>query len=59
VAGFLDSVSAEMLSHFPSAGWSQKYPDEPAFKPVKTLDKLVAEGKLGVKSGEGFYKHTK
>lgn len=40
-------------------GWHQKYPDEPLFKPVKVLDQLVSEGKLGVKSGEGFYKYTK
>lgn len=53
-----DYVGLDTLQ-FIVKGWSQKYPDEPAFKPVKTLDKLVAEGKLGVKSGEGFYKHTK
>ncbi len=38
-------------------GWKQKYPDNPAFATSPFLDKLVAEGKLGRKSGEGFYKY--
>ncbi|XP_047521515.1 hydroxyacyl-coenzyme A dehydrogenase, mitochondrial-like [Pieris napi] len=40
-------------------GWSKKYPDQPLFRPIPTLNKLVGEGKLGVKSGEGFYKYEK
>ncbi|CAH0720566.1 unnamed protein product, partial [Brenthis ino] len=40
-------------------GWHKKYPEEPLFKPVPLLNKLVSEGKLGVKSGEGFYKYEK
>lgn len=38
-------------------GWSASYPDQPLFRPIGLLDKLVAEGKLGRKSGEGFYKY--
>lgn len=40
-------------------GWHKKFPDQPLFKPIPLLNKLVAEGKLGVKSGEGFYKYDK
>lgn len=38
-------------------GWTAKYPEIELFKPPATLEKLVAEGKLGAKSGEGFYKY--
>lgn len=40
-------------------GWHKKFPDNPLFKPVEMINKLVSEGKLGMKSGEGFYKYDK
>jgi len=40
-------------------GWHNSYPNEPLFKPIDTLTKLVKNGKLGKKSGEGFYKYEK
>ena len=40
-------------------GWHEKYPDNPLFDPSPLLNKYVAEGKLGNKSGEGFYKPKK
>ncbi|KAK9883046.1 hypothetical protein WA026_001254 [Henosepilachna vigintioctopunctata] len=38
-------------------GWHKKFPDNPLFNPSKTLEKFVKEGKLGRKTGEGFYKY--
>jgi 3-hydroxyacyl-CoA dehydrogenase len=46
-------------SKFIIDGWKQRYPDNGAFQSSETIDKLVAEGKLGRKSGEGFYKYSK
>ncbi|MEZ5977822.1 MAG: 3-hydroxyacyl-CoA dehydrogenase family protein [Planctomycetota bacterium] len=37
-------------------GWVERYPDEPAFVIPQVLRDKVREGKLGRKSGEGFYK---
>jgi 3-hydroxyacyl-CoA dehydrogenase len=37
-------------------GWCERYPDEPAFIIPEILRTKVAEGKLGRKTGEGFYK---
>jgi 3-hydroxyacyl-CoA dehydrogenase len=35
------------------------FKNEALFKPVELLASLVKQGKLGVKSGEGFYKYEK
>lgn len=38
-------------------GWSAKEPNNPLFAQIELLNKLVSEGKLGKKTGEGFYKY--
>lgn len=38
-------------------GWSKAFPEEKLFQPIPLLTKLVEEGKLGIKTGEGFYKY--
>lgn len=40
-------------------GWHEKDPQNPLFQPLPLLENLVKEGKLGVKTGEGFYKYNK
>lgn len=40
-------------------GWHENDPKNPIFKPSPLLENLVKSGKLGVKSGEGFYKYNK
>mmetsp|Transcript_25334 Transcript_25334/g.71049 ORF Transcript_25334/g.71049 Transcript_25334/m.71049 type:complete len:330 (-) Transcript_25334:240-1229(-) len=37
-------------------GWVEKFPDEPAFFVPPILEEKVKAGKLGRKTGEGFYK---
>ena len=39
------------------SGWSTMDPGNPLFAPSEMLNKLVAEGKYGKKTGEGFYKY--
>ena len=38
-------------------GWRKAEPDNPLYAPVPTLDRLVSEGKLGKKTGAGFFKY--
>jgi len=40
-------------------GWHAECPENPLFNPSPLLNKLVSEGKFGVKTGEGFYKYNK
>lgn len=37
-------------------GWVKAYPNEPAFVVPETLRQLVKAGKLGRKTGEGYWK---
>jgi len=37
-------------------GWAQKFPQEPAFVIPECLKKMVKDGNLGRKTGQGFYK---
>lgn len=53
-----DYVGHDTCHHIMS-GWYEKYPENPLFKPTESVKKLIAEGKLGIKSGEGFYKYNK
>jgi len=40
-------------------GWHAEYPDSPLFEPCDMLSNMVSEGRLGVKSGKGFYDYKK
>lgn len=53
-----DYVGLDTLN-FILNGWHEKYPDNPLFEPIESLQRLVKEGKLGVKTGEGYYKYNK
>jgi len=54
----VDYVGLDTLKYVVD-GWHKNQPDKELYKPSETLNKLVSEGKLGRKSGEGFYKYTK
>ena len=45
--------------YFCQLGWHSGNPENPLFKPSEKINQLVAEGKLGMKSGEGFYSYKK
>ncbi|XP_055349631.1 hydroxyacyl-coenzyme A dehydrogenase, mitochondrial-like [Paramacrobiotus metropolitanus] len=38
-------------------GWHKKMPNDPLFAPVRTIQRMVEEGRLGRKSGSGFYEY--
>ncbi|XP_056593551.1 hydroxyacyl-coenzyme A dehydrogenase, mitochondrial [Triplophysa dalaica] len=52
----LDYVGLD-TSKFIIDGWHAMDPENPLFGPSPMLNKLVSEGKLGKKTGEGFYKY--
>ncbi|KAK0139634.1 Hydroxyacyl-coenzyme A dehydrogenase, mitochondrial [Merluccius polli] len=52
----LDYVGLD-TAKFIMDGWSAMAPDNPLFGQSEMLNKLVAEGKYGKKTGEGFYKY--
>jgi 3-hydroxyacyl-CoA dehydrogenase len=39
--------------------YARHEPENPLFKPIPLLNDLVNSGKLGMKTGEGFYKYGK
>lgn len=39
-------------------GWHQRQPEDHRYTPCKALEKLVTEGKIGRKSGEGFHRYN-
>lgn len=53
-----DYVGLDTLQ-FIIKGWNEKYPDKQIFEPSELLNKMINEGKLGMKSGEGFYNYKK
>lgn len=50
-----DYIGLDTMLHI-LRGWVQDYPGDPAFFVPKGLEAKVAEGKLGRKTGEGYYK---
>lgn len=51
-----DSVGIDVIKLITDA-WHEVEPTNPLFNPVKLIDDKVAAGKLGRKTGEGFYKY--
>lgn len=52
----LDYIGLDTMK-FIVDGWHQRYPEDEKFTPCAMLDRLVSEGKLGKKTGEGFMKY--
>jgi 3-hydroxyacyl-CoA dehydrogenase len=53
-----DSVGIDVMKLIADA-WNKEEPTNPLFFPSKLINDKVAEGKLGIKSGEGFYNYKK
>jgi 3-hydroxyacyl-CoA dehydrogenase len=49
-----DSVGLDIVYNI-SHAWHKTDPENPIFVPSKLIDQKIAEGKLGVKNGKGFY----
>eukprot|EP00758_Cryptobia_borreli_P006347 Tbor_TRINITY_DN5131_c0_g1::TRINITY_DN5131_c0_g1_i1::g.25874::m.25874/K00022/HADH; 3-hydroxyacyl-CoA dehydrogenase len=53
-----DSVGIDVIKFICDA-WNAEEPENPLFVPSKMIDDKCKEGKLGRKTGEGFYKYGK
>lgn len=53
-----DAVGVD-VGYYIGEGWSKRFPDNPLYKPSEIVRKMVKEGKLGQKTGEGWYKYQK
>lgn len=53
-----DVIGLDTLKYI-LGSWHQAYPEAPQFAPCPTLDRLVEQGKLGRKAGEGFHRYGK
>jgi len=53
-----DAVGVD-VGLFIAEGWEKRFPNDALFKVPEITRKLVKEGKLGRKSGEGWYKYDK
>jgi 3-hydroxyacyl-CoA dehydrogenase len=53
-----DRVGLDTVLHILN-GWRERFPDDPIYDPIPLLVQMVKEGRLGVKSGEGFYSYKK
>jgi len=53
-----DAVGVD-VGHYIVQGWHKRFPDNPLYKPSGLVTKMVKEGKLGQKTGEGWYKYNK
>jgi hypothetical protein len=42
-----------------STGWEKRFPNDSMYKTSKLVENMVKEGKLGQKTGEGWYKYKK
>ncbi|KAG5464675.1 hypothetical protein LSCM4_00115 [Leishmania orientalis] len=51
-----DSIGIDVIK-FIVDGWHTRHPNEPLFRPSPLINERVSAGKLGKKTGEGFYKY--